>query len=389
MSIRDSIRLFGPAWIALLADSDAASILGGVSTGEEYGYKLIWFVLILSIPLFVIQEAVGRLGAVTNSGVSKLVRQYYSKRVSLLSTVPIFFVDFFTYLSEYSGISIGCYLIGINPLIGLLLFFTLHIMIILSKNYEITEKILILISLTMIISSLIIIEPKLYFTKDIFYFSTSKNFLFFLAVNIGAVVTPPCMLIYQSSATALKYSELSINKSKKVRWVNLETLAGSLVTELVIVFSEIIGTGILNIDPTNAQQLVNALNQFHYIFGIILISSGFLTLIVVSLSSAWGVLEALDKNNYNNVIKIYIIESIPAMIIIALLSNNFSEIFDFVLTLLSLSPLVIAIPAILIGILIRNKKIMKEFSYTKSRSILYFIMLSLVIIGGIIGLLYL
>lgn len=90
MSIRDSVKLFGPAWIALLADADAASIIGGLSTGEEYGYRLIWFVLVLAIPLFIIQEASGRLGAVTNYGIGELIRKYYSKKISFLSIIPIF-----------------------------------------------------------------------------------------------------------------------------------------------------------------------------------------------------------------------------------------------------------------------------------------------------------
>ncbi|WP_338602191.1 divalent metal cation transporter [Sulfolobus tengchongensis] len=388
MSIRDSVRLFGPAWIALLADADAASILGGLSTGEEYGYKLVWFVMMLSLPIFVIQEAAGRLGAVTNKGVGELIRDYYSKRISLLSIVPIFFVDFFTYLSEYVGIVIGSYLIGINPIIGLLIFFILHIIIVLSKKYEITEKYLVVISLLLILSSLFMIGPKLYFNgQDIFYFSTSRNFLFFLAVNVGAVVTPPCMLVYQSSATAIKYSGVEVDKSRKIRWVTLETLIGAIITELIIVFSEIIGASISGVDPTNPDQLLSSLGRIHYIFGITLISAGFLTLIVVSLSSAWGLLEALGKNNYKNSIRVYIAESIPAFIIVSIMLSNYTTIIDFALTLLSLSPIVITIPAILIGILVSNRRIMGEYGYTKLRSIIYFITICIVLIGGIIGIL--
>lgn len=388
MSIRDSVKLFGPAWIALLADADAASIIGGLSTGEEYGYRLIWFVLVLAIPLFIIQEASGRLGAVTNYGIGELIRKYYSKKISFLSIIPIFFVDFFTYLSEYTGIAIGSYLIGINPLIGLLIFFVIHIIIIFTKNYEITERALIVISFILLISALITAEPKLYFT-NIFYFSTSKNFLFFLAVNIGAVVTPPCMLIYQSSATAVKYSKLNINISEKVKWTNVETIVGAIVTELTIVFSEIIGTLIKNADPTNPVQLAKSLGVIHVIFGVLLISAGFLTLIVVSLSSAWGILEALDKNNYKNVFKIYVIESIPALIILSIISNNYSIILNFALTLLSLSPIVIAFPAILIGILISNKRIMGNYAYGKIRLLIYFLTIGLIVLGGVIGFFYL
>lgn len=257
MSIRDSAKLFGPAWIALLADADAASILGGLSTGEEYGYKLIWFVMLLSLPIFIIQEASGRLGAIAGKGIGELIREHYSTRISILSIFPIFLVDFFTYLSEYAGIAIGCYLIGVNPLFGLIVFFILHVLVVLTKNYEITEKYLVVISVILLLSALIMVGPKLSFTgQDVFYFSTSKNFLFFIAVNVGAVVTPPCMLVYQSSATAIKYSKIGIDNSKKTSWIGIETLLGAIITELIIVLSEMIGTSIGNIDPIDPAQLL-------------------------------------------------------------------------------------------------------------------------------------
>ncbi|WP_292319891.1 NRAMP family divalent metal transporter [Caldisphaera sp.] len=385
MSFKDFVKLFGPAWIALMADADAASIIGGISTGEQYGYRMIWFVLILSIPLFFIQEASGKIGVITNSGIGKLIREYYSKNVSIIAIFPVFFIDFFTYLTEYTGIVIGSYLIGINPLIGLIIFFTLHIAIVLSKRYELTERILILISLILIIASTIAIFPKLYFNESIFYFSTSKSFLYYIAINIGAVVTPPCMLIYQSSSTAIKYSKIDVDQRTKIRWVSYETIIGSIITEILIVFSEIIGTGIGDINPLDPYQLILSLGYLHYIFGILLISSAFLTLIVVSLSSSWGLLEALNKNNFRNMLKIYTLESIPAIIIVSFMIKKFSVVLNFALTLLSLSPLVVTIPAILIGIILSNRKIMKENVYSRRRIIIYYVIIILIAVGGIIG----
>ena len=43
---------FGPAWIVMIADVDAASIVTAAQDGASYGYGLVWFLLILAIPLF-------------------------------------------------------------------------------------------------------------------------------------------------------------------------------------------------------------------------------------------------------------------------------------------------------------------------------------------------
>ncbi|WP_149565025.1 hypothetical protein [Sulfuracidifex tepidarius] len=86
---------------------------------------------------------------------------------------------------------------------------------------------------------------------------------------------------------------------------------GAIVAELVIVFSEIVGSTIHDIDPTDPVQLMDTLGTFHFVFGFLLISAGFLTLIVVSLSSAWGVLEALDRYTYKNTVKFLLSRSPP------------------------------------------------------------------------------
>ncbi len=391
MSKREVIRLFGPAWIALLADADAASIIGGLITGKQYGLGLIWFVLLLALPLFIVQEAAGRISAITGKSLGEIIRTHYSKKIAILATFPIFSIDVFTYISEYIGIALGSYLIGIPPFIGLITFFILHLLVIVTKNYEKTEKTLILISFLLILSSIVAIIPKTPQLHLTFYLSTSNNFLTYLAINIGAVVTPPCMLIYQSSATSLKYSRVNeITVKDKLSWITRETALGALSTELVIVFAEAIGTGLNNIDPTNTFQLSSVLRSVFsvlpMIFGILIISAGFLALIVVSLSSAWGVLEALGKNNHiRNLLKIYSLESIPAILVVYLYSYNYSEVLQFATTLLALAPIVFTVIAIILGILVSNRNIMREHAYSKFRIFIYFLTVTLIFIGGIIG----
>ncbi|BBG27878.1 hypothetical protein IC007_2433 [Sulfuracidifex tepidarius] len=113
------------------------------------------------------------------------------------------------------------------------------------------------------------------------------------------------------AASGIKYSKINLNLSKKIKWINLEISLGAIVAELVIVFSEIVGSTIHDIDPTDPVQLMDTLGTFHFVFGFLLISAGFLTLIVVSLSSAWGVLEALDRYTYKNTVKFLLSRSPP------------------------------------------------------------------------------
>ena len=45
------LRSWGPAWLVMIADVDAASVITAAESSALYGTKLIWFLLILTVPI--------------------------------------------------------------------------------------------------------------------------------------------------------------------------------------------------------------------------------------------------------------------------------------------------------------------------------------------------
>ena len=78
------IKTWGPAWLVMIADVDAASAITAADSGAQYGTKLVWFLMLLVIPLYVIQEVAGRVGVVTGKGLGELIRENYSRRIAVL-----------------------------------------------------------------------------------------------------------------------------------------------------------------------------------------------------------------------------------------------------------------------------------------------------------------
>jgi Mn2+/Fe2+ NRAMP family transporter len=392
VSIREIIRLFGPAWIVMIADVDAASVITAVANGQLYGYRLIWLLLLLAIPLFIIQDAAGRLGAINQGkGLGELIRERFSKKYALLAAVPMFGVDVFTYIVEYVGIAVGGLILGIPPYISLPIFFLFHIMIVLTRKYERMEKPLIIISLVLVFSFFAQAFLRgIVQNQQIFYISTSSSFLFFVAANIGAVVMP-FMIFYQASATAYKYANSYSSPKTKIKWSTYETLIGAIISEVIMIAIEMATTGVSpTVDPLNYKEIASALSLISgsyspYIFGIGLISASFLALIVESLGSAWGTLEALGKRSFRSFLSLYFAESIPAILTV-LLFVNYDAIVNFALTLMSISPIILIIPTFFVGILVKDKRVMGDFAYSKSRMIIYWITVILLAFSGIISL---
>ena len=77
---RDTLVLFGPAWLVMMADMDASSYIGAAQTGATLGYGLIWLMLVLIIPLYIVQELAGRISIATRDGLGNIIRKNYGKK---------------------------------------------------------------------------------------------------------------------------------------------------------------------------------------------------------------------------------------------------------------------------------------------------------------------
>lgn len=350
---------------------------------------MVFINFILIIPLYIIQEASGKLGAVSGKGLGELIRFRFSQKTAIVALTPIFLADMFSYIAEYLGIMIAGLIFGVPPFITLPLFFIIHIIIVIKNAYYYIERVLIVISFVLIFTFLAQTLMRGVIPQSTFYVSTDHDFILFLAANVGATVMP-FMPLYQCSATAYKYSNLKVNLQDKLKWVSIETFFGALISQTVMIIIEMGSTGLGNLDPLmNYKEFAAALstiagNFSPYIFSLGLISAGLLSLVVISLGSAWGFLEAIGKNDKLNFIKIYSIESIPAFILICLLNNQ--DIIVSMLEVLSIFPIIVSIPSILIGILISDEKIMGKHKYDGFRLILYWIMVIIVLACGIVSL---
>ncbi|MGA2764767.1 MAG: divalent metal cation transporter [Spirochaetia bacterium] len=368
----------------MIADVDAASVITASESGARHGTHLIWFLLILTLPLYVIQEVAGRVGAVTGKGLGELIREKYSRRVAVLAAVPMALVDMISYVVEYTGIAIGFQILGVSPRISVPAVFLAHLLIVYKRKYADAEKPLLIISILFNlawIGSAFLTARKGIQLKP-FYFSSSPDFLFLIAANVGAVIMP-FMLFYQASATAEK------GITAKSLWaVRLETAVGALVSELIMVAILIASLG-LNGDSTDFASptaLAKGLSSVAGalappVFSVGLIAASFIALIVISLGSCWGVTEALGWGR-KNWFKVYLVESVPALVI-PMLSLN---LISLALSLMVLQIVVLFGPAVILGMICANKNLMGVHSLGGFNRVLYWAFLVLIFATGLLSL---
>ena len=71
------VAIIGPGVITAAAGNDAGGIATFASVGADYGYKLLWLLIPLTISLGIVQEMCARMGAVTGKGLSDLIRERF------------------------------------------------------------------------------------------------------------------------------------------------------------------------------------------------------------------------------------------------------------------------------------------------------------------------
>ncbi|WOE50086.1 NRAMP family divalent metal transporter [Sulfuracidifex metallicus] len=381
MSIKGVFREWGPAWLVMIANMDAASLITAAQNGVQYGYGLIWFVLLLSVPLYLVQEVSGRIGIATGKGLAEILRENMGKKVASIAAFPMAIIDFVSYAAEYTGIAVGMEFVGISPLVSVPTAYFLHLLLVYKRQYMRVEKYLIIGSIFMILIYVMAAAFRGYDPySSPFLFSTSRSFIFLAAANIGAVVMP-FMLFYQASATAEK-------RIKSLKLMRVETLIGALVSESLMVAIEVASTGLNSANFQNTVLIARSLSSLAgpyspLIFGLALVLSGFIALVIISLGSAWGVTEALGIGR-RNWFKVYLAESIPAAIL-PLISQS---LINLILNLMVFEVLALVFPIILMGLIISNRKIMRNYASSKKGMIVYWVVVSLIISGGFLALIY-
>ena len=107
------LAIIGPGLIVMVGDNDAGGVATYAQAGQNYGYSLLWVLLLLVPVLIVNQEMVVRLGAVTGVGHARLINERFGRGWGWFSVGDLFLLNFFTLVTEFIGITLAADYIGI------------------------------------------------------------------------------------------------------------------------------------------------------------------------------------------------------------------------------------------------------------------------------------
>ncbi|MDT5333248.1 MAG: hypothetical protein QOF31_4545 [Mycobacterium sp.] len=112
------LAIIGPGLIVMVGDNDAGGVATYAQAGQNYGYTLLWVLLLLIPVLIVNQEMVVRLGAVTGVGHARLINERFGRGWGWFSVGDLFLLNFLTIVTEFIGITLAAAYIGISKYVA-------------------------------------------------------------------------------------------------------------------------------------------------------------------------------------------------------------------------------------------------------------------------------
>jgi Mn2+/Fe2+ NRAMP family transporter len=292
------LAIVGPGLIVMVGDNDAGGVSTYAEAGQNYGYSLLWVLLLLIPVLIVNQEMVVRLGAVTGVGHARLINERFGKFWGWFSVGDLFVLNFLTIVTEFIGVSLALAYFGVSPYIAVPIAALLLVGITLSGSFRRWERAMfVFIGASLLLIPLALLSHPYYgqiarsfVIPGIQGGISSKAVLLIIAI-VGTTVAPWQLFFQQSNVIDKRITP------RFIRYERADTVLGSLVVVvgaaavLVVAVYAVRGTDLAG-HFTNALDTARALGDHSRVLGavfsIVLLDASILGASAVTLSTSYA-----------------------------------------------------------------------------------------------------
>jgi manganese transport protein len=333
--IRKLLPFLGPAFIAAVAYVDPGNFATNISGGAQFGYLLLWVILVSNLMAMLIQSMSAKLGIATGKNLPEVCRARFPRPVTFLLWVQTEVIAMATDLAEFIGAALAVNLLFGIPLFpaGLLTAVgAFGILELQRRDFRPLEA---------VITAMIgVIVVAFAFAFQMFYaepeadrvlsglftpgFAGTESVL--LAAGIlGATVMPHVIYLHSALTQRRVVGKTEEEKRKIFRFELVDVviamaIAGTINASMLIMAAALFHsaglTGVGDIDKAFEQLRILEGNTPAILFGVALLASGFSSSSVGTLSGQ-GVMQGFISRQIPLFLR-RLITMMPALIILAI-----------------------------------------------------------------------
>jgi Mn2+/Fe2+ NRAMP family transporter len=293
------LAIAGPGIVAANAGNDAAGIATYASAGSQFVYKTLFFMVLVTVALVLVQEMAVRLGTYTGKGLAALIREQFTLRSTALALSCVLLANTGLVVSEFAGIGAAFGLLGVSRYIIIPIAAVGIWALVLFGSYRYAERIFLIMSLAFLaypVAAVLghpdwsavgtnLVIPQVEF---------SKPYLLLGVALIGTTVSP-YMQLYAAAGVVDKGADPADYPRARIDAISGAVFACIVsITIIIATAAAIGGRGPL----TSASEAALALRPVagqaaEVLFALGLIGASALAGAVVPLSSAYAIGEAV------------------------------------------------------------------------------------------------
>ena len=222
------LAIMGPGLVVMVADNDAGGVSVYAQAGQNYGLRLLWPLLLLAPVLFVNQEMVARLGAVTGAGHARLIFERFGRRWGRFALGDLLALNLLTIVTELIGVSLALGYFGVSHYLSVPLAASALVLLTASGSFRRWERAMyVMVAVNLVAIPLAVLShpharpvagalvPRLHGGLD------ARLVLFVIAL-VGTTVAPWQLFFHQANV---------VDKRISARWLayeRVDTLIGTV-----------------------------------------------------------------------------------------------------------------------------------------------------------------
>lgn len=298
LSIPQMLALMGPAFVAGAWRFGPGALTSAVQAGSQYGYMLLWVILISAVLMFVFNDMAVRLGLASGDSVIAVTKRTLGRPVGILAGLGVFSITLMFAVGNAVGSGLALSLLFGGSVVGWTLASTaaVALLIAMRNTYKAMERLLVaLIGLMSIgfFASAILSDPN--------WMDAAKGLIPRVPAEAGVLLIALIgtnFSINSAFYTGYAIHERNLRKEQYRAITLMDTLPGNIATAIMAMLIIVVASAVLNATGTVATtfpQLASVLEPLAGRMGAILFGMGFFAAAFSSMAanaSAGGTLLA-------------------------------------------------------------------------------------------------
>jgi NRAMP (natural resistance-associated macrophage protein)-like metal ion transporter len=295
------LAILGPGLIVMVGDNDAGAFGTYTQAGQNYGTSLLWTLLLLVPVLYVNQEMVLRLGAVTGVGHARLIFERFGKFWGAFSVIDLFLLNALTIVTEFIGISLGLDYLGVSRIWGVGIAAVIIIGAASTGDFRRFER----FSLFLVFASLLLLPIAVmihpapgqiahdFFVPQMPKDSKLSDVMLLIIGIVGTTVAPWQLFFQQSYVIDKRITPRFIRYQRLDLWLGILLVVVGAVAMIAFTAQTFAGQAEFG-NFTDAAGVANGLEKYFgrvpgTFFAIALIDASIIGALAVSLSTAYAI----------------------------------------------------------------------------------------------------